>query len=162
MKNVQWLWFVNRLFFQYAASLNKYFIRMWDKKDCVVFNTFLRKIIEKSLEKGRKKSKQLKNMSVWKWIPLQPHKNLNRAIYILDRFTHTWSAAKYTEWCKKCWKAIYLKYIRWAMQYLYKKPLKRIVKDISCILEKQVNLVSLDTIPILSLWNDNPGNSKSR
>lgn len=27
------------------------------------------------------------------------------------------------------------------MQYLYKKPLKRTVKDISCILEKQVNPV---------------------
>lgn len=48
------------------------------------------------------------------------------------------------------------------MQYLYKKSLKRTTKDISCIMKKQVNPVSQDTIPILSLWNDNPGNSRLR
>lgn len=152
MKSVHWLWFGNRLFFQDAASFNKYFVHMWSTKIVLVLSHFWEKKKKKKWRKtwkrGQNNQKTQEYLSL-KMNPIATPWNFKQSYLFLDRLTHPCSPVKYRKSCKKCWKTIYLKYIRWAMQYLYKKPLKRPVKNILCIMEKQMNPVSQDTIPIL-------------
>lgn len=73
---------IDCLFFQDAAFFKKWVFSMWNAKDCFVFNSFLRKQVGKNLVKwGQKWTNQLRNISIWKWIPLLAYKTLNRAIY---------------------------------------------------------------------------------